>query len=58
MLAWLDHIGETDPATIAEVLAACRRDPEALACFTGRAEGEMPKAAAPVAGAAGATARI
>jgi len=36
VLAWLDHIGETDPATIAEVLTACRRDPEAMAYFTGR----------------------
>ncbi len=43
VLAWLDHIGETDPATIAEVLTACRRDPEATAYFTGRAAALPPR---------------
>ena len=58
MLAWLDHIGETDPATIAEVLTACRSDPDALAYFAGSAARGMPKIAAPVAGAAVVSARI
>lgn len=33
VLAWLDHIGETDQATIAEVLTACRRDEKARGYF-------------------------
>ena len=36
VLRWLDHIGETDPATIAEVLTACRRDEEARRYFVAR----------------------
>lgn len=39
--AWLDHIRETDPEIIAEVLAKCSADPEALAYFLGRAA-EVP----------------
>ncbi len=35
--AWLALIEETDPATIAEVLTACRRDPEARVYFLSRA---------------------
>ena len=42
ILAWLAHIGETDPAIIAEVLASCRRDGEALAYFLGRAGESLP----------------
>ena len=38
VLAWLDRIGEADPATIAEVLTACRRDIEARRYFLERAE--------------------
>lgn len=41
--AWLAQIGETDPATIAEVLTACRRDADARDYFTGRAAAELPK---------------
>lgn len=37
VLRWLDHIGETDPATIAEVLTDCRRDEEARRYFVARA---------------------
>lgn len=35
--AWLAHIGENDPAIIADVLDKCRTDTEALDYFTGRA---------------------
>jgi len=38
VLRWLAHIGEQDPATIAEVLSACRRDVEARRYFLERAE--------------------
>ena len=38
VLRWLERIGETDPATIAEVLTACRRDIEARRYFLERAE--------------------
>ncbi len=38
VLRWLAHIGEQDPATIAEVLSACRRDIEARRYFLQRAE--------------------
>jgi hypothetical protein len=34
---WLDHIDETDPTTIAEVLHACEADAAARAYFLGRA---------------------
>ncbi len=37
VLRWLASIGEQDAATIVEVLTACRRDPEAMAYFSGRA---------------------
>jgi len=43
VLRWLGRIGETDPATIAEVLTACRRDAEARDYFTGRAALGLPK---------------
>lgn len=35
--SWLAFIGETNPATIAEVLDKCRSDDETRAYFTGRA---------------------
>lgn len=35
---WLDHIDETDPAVIAEVLNKCRTDNEAQTYFLNRAE--------------------
>lgn len=38
VLTWLARIGETDPATIAEVLVACRRDIQARRYFVERAE--------------------
>lgn len=34
---WLACIGETDPDTIAAVLARCEHDRDAAACFIGRA---------------------
>ena len=37
VLDWLDHIGETDPVTIAEVLTACRRQEETRRYFVSRA---------------------
>lgn len=37
VLAWLDHIGETDGATITEVLAACFRDADVRDYFMVRA---------------------
>jgi hypothetical protein len=58
VLAWLDQIGETDPAVIAEVLTACRSDPDALAYFAVSAARGMPKIDPPVAGAAVVSARI
>lgn len=36
VMAWLDHIGETDGATIAEVLAACFRGADARDYFMDR----------------------
>lgn len=42
ILAWLDRIGETDPFTIATVLAGCSRDRGALAYFLDRAR-EVPQ---------------
>jgi hypothetical protein len=39
---WLTSIGETDLASIDEVLTACRTSPEALAYFTSRAK-ETPQ---------------
>lgn len=39
--AWLVAIGETDPVIIADVLAKCQRDLEALAYFVGRAAAEL-----------------
>ena len=42
--AWLALIGETDPATIAEVIGQCQRDADARAYFTGRAAAELPAA--------------
>lgn len=35
--AWLAHIGEADPAILADVLNRCRADPSALAYYQGRA---------------------
>jgi hypothetical protein len=35
--AWLDHIGETDPAAIAEVLAKCLHDSDARTYYLSRA---------------------
>lgn len=35
--AWLAHIGESDPATITDVLDKCRADPDARGYFIGRA---------------------
>jgi hypothetical protein len=40
--AWLTLIGETDPATIAEVINQCQADAGARAYFTGRAAAELP----------------
>ncbi len=40
--AWLKHIGETDPATIAEVLNKCRDDLAARRYFLSRSE-EVPQ---------------
>jgi hypothetical protein len=42
--AWLARIGETDPATIAEVIGQCQRDADARAYFIGRAAEELPAA--------------
>jgi hypothetical protein len=39
--AWLALIGETDPATIAEVIGQCQRDADAREYFTGRAAAEL-----------------
>lgn len=39
---WLEHIEETDPATIAEVIDKCERDGGARAYFLRRSE-EVPK---------------
>lgn len=39
---WLALIEETDPATIAEVIAKCQRDSDARDYFTGRAAAELP----------------
>ena len=36
VLAWLNHINETDQAIIDEVIEACRTDPEARAYYVGR----------------------
>lgn len=41
--AWLALIGETAPATIAEVVSQCQRDADARDYFTGRAGAELPK---------------
>ena len=38
ILAWLDHIGETDLPTIGEVIDRCRSNPEARRYFLERAE--------------------
>lgn len=38
VLAWLEHIGETDPEIVADVLNRCRLDPEARAYFLKRAK--------------------
>ena len=43
ILAWLNHIGETDPPTIGEVIDRCRSDLEARGYFVGRAMEELPK---------------
>ncbi len=41
--SWLAHIGETDPATIAEVMEHCRTDKQARAYYVGRsAEVQQP----------------
>jgi hypothetical protein len=45
--AWLALIGETDPATIAEVIDRCQRDADARDYFTGRAAAELPAACGP-----------
>lgn len=37
VMAWLAQIGETDPATVGEVVDACRRDEDARRYFLGRA---------------------
>jgi hypothetical protein len=42
--AWLALIGETDPATVAEVIDRCQRDAGARDYFTGRAAAELPAA--------------
>lgn len=36
--AWLTHIGETDPAMIAEAMQRCASDPEALTYFLWRSK--------------------
>ena len=38
ILAWLDHIGETAPATIGVVVGRCRSDPEAQSYYLNRAQ--------------------
>jgi hypothetical protein len=38
ILGWFAHIGETDPIDIAQTLALCRADPEALAYYLKRAQ--------------------
>jgi hypothetical protein len=40
ILAWLNRIGETDPAVIRETLAKCDDNPDALRFFLGLARGE------------------
>jgi hypothetical protein len=40
--AWLALIGETDPASIAEVLTQCQRDADSRNYFTGRTGAELP----------------
>jgi hypothetical protein len=45
--AWLALIGETDPATIAEVIDRCQRDAAARDYFAGRAAAELPAACGP-----------
>lgn len=40
--AWLAHIGETDPATIADVLARCQSDAQARAYCLGQARQVPP----------------
>lgn len=44
ILAWLELIEETDPATIADVLSQCQRDAEARDYFSGRAAAESATA--------------
>lgn len=39
--AWLSHIGETDAATVAEVLDLCQTDPAARAYFGNRSESAL-----------------
>jgi hypothetical protein len=39
--AWLAFIGETDPATIVEVIGQCQRDVDARDYFTRRAAAEL-----------------
>jgi hypothetical protein len=41
--AWLAHIGETDPAIIADVLHQCQQDADARAYYLQRAADELPK---------------
>jgi hypothetical protein len=38
ILAWLSHIGETDPELIDEVLDKCSNNPEVLTYYLGRAK--------------------
>ena len=40
ILAWLDHIGESDPVTIGEVIDRCRSDASARRYFIDRAQAD------------------
>lgn len=44
ILVWLDWIGETDAATIAEVMDECRQYPDARDFYVQRAEEDLPNA--------------
>ena len=41
--SWLEHIGETDSATIGKVMALCQQDQSARDYFVGRAAEELPR---------------
>ena len=43
IMAWLAWIGETDAATLAEVISECRRFPDARDYFGRRAAADLPQ---------------